>query len=122
MSLVNCGSNTSDNNVPSITVSELNEKYESGEMFFLLDVRTRLEFDAGRLSFADQMIPYDSLSNYLELLPKDKKTNIYCFCRSGRRSGISTTYLKSVGYANVYNVTGGIIAWTEAGFETVSGK
>ena len=29
MSLINCGSNTSDNNVPSISVSELNEKYES---------------------------------------------------------------------------------------------
>lgn len=94
----------------------------SGEEFFLLDVRTQEEFVENRLSFADDQIPYDSLKHYLEKLPKDKNSVIYSFCRSGRRSGISTKYLNSIGYVNALNVEGGIIAWVDAGYETVSGK
>lgn len=107
-------------NMPSITVSELKEKVDDGNDLYLLDVRTEAEFKAGHLPFADKLIPYDSLQFYLDELPQDKETEIYCFCRSGRRSGISTNYLKSIGYENVYNVTGGIIAWNDAGYKIIS--
>ncbi len=91
----------------------------TGEDIFLLDVRTEREFSANRLSFADLRVPHDSLSAYLDQLPQDKDTRIYCFCRSGRRSAVATRYLIDQGYLNVYNVTGGILAWQENGFETV---
>lgn len=114
-----CGNN---NSVSEITVDELAEKVKQNQPIYLLDVRTVREYEAGRLSFANDLIPYDSLSFYEEKLPANKDTAIYCFCRSGRRSGIATEYLKSIGYTNVHNVKGGIIAWQNAGYKIVSGQ
>lgn len=105
-----------------ITVTELAEKVEQNQEFYLLDVRTQREYEAGRLSFTNDLIPYDSLAHYHDKLPADKQTTIYCFCRSGRRSGIAAEYLHSIGYNNVYNVKGGIIAWQNSGFKIVSGQ
>ncbi len=109
--------------VPSITTSELKRLVDSGANFFMLDVRTEAEFSANRLSFAHILIPYDSLEAYLDHLPQDKDSSyIYCFCRTGRRSGIATKYLLSIGYRNVYNVAGGIVDWQRRGWETVSNE
>ena len=116
-----CNSNSNNGPAPEISVNDLLQKSESGVDFYLLDVRTMPELEERRLSFTDDLIPYDSLEFALDRLPEDKSSLIYCFCRSGRRSGIATSYLRSVGYENVYNVTGGIIAWQEAGFEIANG-
>ncbi|MDH4158069.1 MAG: rhodanese-like domain-containing protein [candidate division Zixibacteria bacterium] len=107
---------------PSITVAELHAKVASGADFFLLDVRTGPEFLDERLAFTDLRIPFDSVAGKLDLLPEDKNTVIYSFCRGGRRSAISTNYLRSVGYSHAFNVAGGIMAWKEAGYKTISGQ
>ncbi len=117
----NCGNQELDI-IPHITVKQLFQKEQASEKFYLLDVRYEDEFIEKRLSFTDNLIPYDSLHHYLDKLPPDKNIYIYSFCRSGRRSGITTEFLRSVGYVNAYNVKGGIIAWEEAGFEIKSGK
>ena len=120
---VNCTNNSDQSGeTPTITVEELRRLADFADDFFLLDVRTEPEYIAGRLAFSDLLIPYDSLSAHLDKLPQDKTTTILCFCRTGRRSGISTRYLKSIGYENVYNVTGGIVAWQKMGQEIVKGK
>lgn len=95
---------------------------DSTSNLFLLDVRTSREYARGHLGFADLRIPYDSLDANSELLPKDKTTPIYCFCRTGRRSGIAARHLIEMGYQNVFNVDGGIRAWTAAGYEIVGEK
>ena len=110
-----------DSSVPEISVHQLHQKANGGESFFLLDVRTQEEFETARLEFTDIRIPYDSLDKFLHLVPPDKKTIIYCFCRRGRRSAVATAELISHGYVNVYNVTGGIITWVEAGHSTIDG-
>ncbi len=107
---------------PSITVQQLCRLAESDRDIFVMDVRTEPEFEQLRLAFADIRLPYDSLSGLLGLLPQDTTAEMYCFCRTGRRSAISTDYLRSIGYTNVYNVSGGIAAWRQAGYPTVSGK
>ena len=105
-----------------VTVEELHDLVTSGNDIFLLDVRTQGEFIASRLEFADNCIPYDSLKYRLDDLPADNNTEIYCFCRSGNRSRIASTYLRSQGFKRAYNVTGGILAWKKAGYPVVSGK
>ena len=109
-------------NTPAITVQELKEISGSNRDVIVIDVRTEPEFIESHLSFTDDLIPYDSLKFHMDRIPIDKDAEIYFFCRSGRRSGIATDYLISQGYSNVYNVTGGIIAWSAADFETVSGN
>ena len=104
-----------------ITVQELHAACEAGEEFYLLDVRTVPEYEAGRLSFTDALVPYDQLHLFLDSLPSDRETKIYSFCRSGRRSGITTEFLRAAGYRNARNVKGGIIDWIDAGYEIESG-
>ncbi|MCB0224612.1 MAG: rhodanese-like domain-containing protein, partial [Anaerolineae bacterium] len=36
-------------------------------------------------------------------------------CRSGNRSGQVTDFLRNNGFDNVHNMTGGIVAWENAG-------
>ncbi len=105
-----------------ISVSLLHQMVESNQKLFLLDVRTEPEFDDTRLSFTDLRISYDSLKDALDQLPEDKAIYIYCFCRSGRRSDIAAEILRQNGYINAINVTGGIIAWGDAGYNVVRGS
>ena len=111
-----------NNSIPEITVQQLQQKANNGEQFYLLDVRTLPEFLEAHLSFTDDLIPHDSVPSHLQRLPADKSTPLYAFCRSGNRSGLVTQYLRSIGYTNAFNVSGGIIAWRSAGYETVAGQ
>lgn len=104
-----------------ITVEQLHKVVETGRDIYLLDVRTAREFEIKRLPFADELIPYDSLQYVTDRLPKDKNSEIFLFCRTGRRSRIAFNTLKEMGYNNLHNVRGGIVAWKDAGYETISG-
>lgn len=108
--------------IPAVTVEQLHQKVLAGEDLFLLDVRTIPEYESERLSFTDDLIAYEQVPDSLGQLPEDKSTPIYLFCRSGRRSGIVTQFLREKGYSNAFNVAGGIVAWKAAGYETISGK
>jgi rhodanese-related sulfurtransferase len=107
---------------PAVTVSALHGLLKSGDKYFLLDVRTRAEFDEAHVAVTNALIPYDQLDLFVGRLPEDKKTPIYCICRSGRRSAFSTNFLRSIGYEQAFNVTGGILAWIKAGYPTNSGS
>ena len=120
MTLLNC--NEKNANSDEITIQFLKAEFDAGKDFYLLDVRTLPEYTAGHLSFTDDLIAYDQLAQHLDKIPQDKSTTMYIFCRTSRRSGIATSYLRSIGYPNVYNVLGGIVAWQNAGFEIVSGN
>ncbi len=106
----------------AIDVHELLRLFEKGEARFVLDVRTPEEYSSERLSFADTLIPVDALKTEVGKLPIDKALPIYTFCRAGRRSAVAANFLVSIGYENVYNVTGGILAWKQAGYVTISGE
>jgi rhodanese-related sulfurtransferase len=107
--------------IPGVTVHQLREMALSGRTLYVLDVRTEEEFLAERISLVSDNISHDCISSNWARLPKDASTEIYTFCRAGRRSLLAAHYLKSIGYQRVYNVEGGIIAWKSAGFETISG-
>lgn len=126
MSLLNCSnegdrkSSENTSTTPAITVEKLHQDHDNGVPFYLLDVRTQPEYNESHIGFANELIPYDSLEFHQNELPQNKDTLLYVYCRTGRRSGIATDYLRSIGYTNVHNVTGGITAWKEVGYETVA--
>jgi len=53
----------------------------------------------------------------IDEVPKKK---VLVYCRTGRRSGTAGTMLVNAGYPQVYNMIGGITAWTDAGYSVVS--
>ncbi|MCR8966101.1 MBL fold metallo-hydrolase [Brevibacillus halotolerans] len=83
----------------------------------LIDVRNSSEWLEGHLPHAVH-IPLGSLHKRLDEIPKDKP--ILVQCRSGARSAIAVSLLESKGFENLINLEGGILAWNQAGLETVS--
>ena len=51
----------------------------------------------------------------LDKLPADKNAKIILYCRSGRMSAIAAETMVRLGYTNVWNTEGGMIAWETLG-------
>ena len=96
--------------VPSITVLELVEKQRSEEEFLLLDVRQPEE-----LSIADiggTLIPMDELGPRFDEVAPFKNKDVVVMCRTGARSAMVVQWLQQQGFERVYNLDGGIAAWS----------
>ena len=97
-----------ENKVPEITVRELKAKMENGGMN-ILDVREPYEYEIANLGAP--LIPLGELPQRYEELDRDQPLAIHC--RSGARSANAVKLLQERGFENVYNVEGGILAWSE---------
>ncbi|MGE3726715.1 MAG: rhodanese-like domain-containing protein [Candidatus Sericytochromatia bacterium] len=86
--------------------------------WLILDVRTPEEFAQGRLKNATLMNFYDpDFKTKLEDMNRHQPTILYC--RSGNRSGKALEIMRELGFKNVYEVRGGILAWQASGFPVV---
>ena len=80
---------------------------------YLLDVREPDEYAAGHIP-GITLIPMGEVAARLSELPRDKE--IIVTCRTGNRSSQVADLLREQGFTNVHNMTGGIVAWEEAGY------
>jgi adenylyltransferase/sulfurtransferase len=99
----------SDGAVPSVTVQELKRKMDTGESLTLVDVREPWEYDIAQIA-GSKLIPLGELEERLAELPRDGI--LVMQCHSGGRSEVGTRLLQEAGFANVYNLEGGIEAWS----------
>lgn len=97
-----------------INVEQLTRMMEDKDTIL---VNTHIPF-AGDLPDTDLSIPYNQIEQYLDKLP-DKDAPIVLYCRSGSMSTSAAKELAALGYANVYELDGGMNAWTDAGHELV---
>lgn len=68
----------------------------------------------GEIENTDLFISYNALEALKAALP-DKAAPIILYCRSGRMSDIAAHALVDEGYTQVWDVTGGMNAWTSSG-------
>jgi rhodanese-related sulfurtransferase len=88
------------------------------ETVTLLDFRTPDEFASGHLDQAAMIDFYEpDFQSKLSALDRTKKYLVYC--RSGNRSGKATAMMRELGFADVADLDGGILAWESAGKPTV---
>jgi rhodanese-related sulfurtransferase len=98
-----------------ITPDELNSMLKNKDFVFI-NVHIPLE---GDIADTDLSILYDQITDPINLaqLPADKNAKIVLYCRSGRMSQIATEALVKLGYTNIWDLTGGMVDWEQAGYE-----
>lgn len=80
--------------------------------FVLVNVHVPYE---GEIDGTDTFLPYDQVANRLSELPAAKDARVLVYCRSGRMSIEAARTLVRLGYTNVLELDGGMIAWEQAG-------
>lgn len=91
---------------------------DPGSGAVVVDVRERDEFAMLRVPGA-VLVPMSELAEGLDRVPRDRP--LLVMCASGKRSLIVAQHLMRNGFADVANVTGGIVAWRDAGLPVSSG-
>jgi sulfur-carrier protein adenylyltransferase/sulfurtransferase len=99
-----------DDGISEISVQELKGKMDAREAFELIDVREPFEFEIARINGA-KLIPLGEISERTNELNREQTLIVHC--HSGRRSAQAVRLLKQRGFTKVYNLEGGIDAWSD---------
>lgn len=84
------------------------------ETALLLDVRTKVEFEAGHIPNAIN-IPVDEIRDRMQEIPTNRP--IYIYCEAGLRGYLAQRILRQTGYETVANLSGGYVSWKAANQE-----
>ena len=93
----------------NLTPRELVEKLERGEAPVLLDVREQWEYERARIR-GSQLVPLADLQDRLHGLDPGAETVV--ICHHGLRSAHATRFMDRSGFVNVYNLEGGLDAYS----------
>lgn len=91
-----------------ITVKELKALADLKQPYTLIDVREPHEYEFANLG--GKLIPLGQVLDRKAEIPVDGLVVVQC--RSGKRSRDAIEALKPLGYKNLVNLEGGILAWS----------
>ena len=100
-----------------VSVNELRSMLAKKDFVF---VNVHIPYE-GDIANTNLSIAYNEIDQHLEQLPANKDAKIVLYCRSGHMSSIAAETLVGLGYTNVWNLKGGMIAWEQAGLP-IEGK
>lgn len=92
-----------------ISLEEYTSK-ESDENVFVIDVRTPEEVSQGFIKGADYFFNVNGGKFEEQLKDLDKEASYIVYCRSGMRSNNAQGIMKILGFTQVYDLKGGILA------------
>src|SRR3990170_3429441 len=95
--------------IPEITSRELKARLDRGDDLFILDVRETHEYQICNLQ--GHLIPLGELTRRVHEL--DSSREIVAHCRSGKRSADAVQFLLQAGFRKIWNLKGGILAWSD---------
>ena len=97
--------------VPEISASELKVRLDRGDAITIIDVREPHEWDIASLShYGARLIPLGSLQSRLPEV--NLGGDVVVHCKSGARSAKALQQLRAAGLTRVWNLRGGILAWS----------
>jgi adenylyltransferase/sulfurtransferase len=96
--------------MPTVSVAELKRKLDARENFQLVDVREPMEYELANIDGA-KLIPLGELPERLNELDRERLTIVHC--HSGQRSAQAVRIMREAGFANVFNLEGGIARWSD---------
>ena len=97
------------NGIPEITAREMKARLDRGDNLFILDVREPHEFQICNLQ--GHLIPLGQLPQRVKEL--DSSREIVVHCRSGKRSAEAIMFLQQAGFRKLWNLKGGVLAWSD---------
>ena len=98
----------------TVSVNEFEKKLSTTNGAQLIDVRTPEEYADGHLNGAVNInVNDDSFDTQVAKLDKSKTVMVYC--GSGKRSANASGKLHDLGFTEIYDLDGGITAWSAAG-------
>lgn len=101
--------------VQQVDATQFNSLMESSPEKIVMDVRTDGEVAAGVIPNATQIDL--SRNDFRESISKlDKSKPVFVYCAVGGRSSMASEVLEEAGFTKIYNLTGGVNAWQQAGF------
>jgi len=100
-----------------ISPAELSAMLAGGERDFLL-VNVHIPY-IGEIKGTDAFIPYNEIAERMPGIAPSREKKIVLYCQSGSMSAAAARDLVSLGYENVLNLSGGMIAWERSGFPLV---
>ena len=95
--------------VPAIGPRELKRRLDAGDDVFVLDVREPHEYKLCHIG--GTLIPLGELAARVHEL--DSSRDIVVYCRTGVRSAQAVGFLQDAGFDKVWNLAGGIHAWSD---------
>ncbi len=95
--------------VTQISAKALYKKLEENFKPFLLDVRESHEFEYAHIE-GSQLIQMNQVSNQMSSL--NATADCVVICHHGIRSQHVADFLDQSGFTNIYNLQGGIEAWS----------
>ncbi|MGH7502430.1 MAG: molybdopterin-synthase adenylyltransferase MoeB [Longimicrobiales bacterium] len=99
-------------NVPQITATELKLRLDRGDRVVVVDVREPHEWEICNLEpQGARLIPLGSLPEHMNEL--SSADDIVLHCRSGGRSARALRQLRDAGFRRLWNLEGGILAWSD---------
>ncbi|TKS56421.1 rhodanese-like domain-containing protein [Mesohalobacter halotolerans] len=99
-------------NVKNITAASLKQFINSHTKLKLIDVRSTAEHNRQNIKGSINIDVFDS--NFEDLCETKVNINepVLLYCRSGQRSMTAARKLEKMGYKDIYNLKGGMIAWS----------
>lgn len=95
-----------------ITPLELKARLDAGEKIHLVDVRELHEHE--EFNIGGILLPVGKImSMETEPIEDLKNEEVVFYCRSGGRSAQACMFAETLGFDNVTNLTGGMLAWKE---------
>jgi len=97
--------------LPQLTPASLKHVFEKYGNHVVLDVRTDAEWESGHIEGAIHLPLPQLVAQGIDL---DRQRHITTICRSGYRSNVAGSVLKSQGYEHVFSLIGGMTGWQAA--------
>ncbi|WP_136796505.1 MULTISPECIES: rhodanese-like domain-containing protein [Desulfosediminicola] len=103
--------------IKSVDSATLKTWIDTGEKeFVLLDVREPGEVTAGQIEADETLaIPRGMVEFQFARKVADLEKDVVVYCLKGSRGALATEALQNLGYKNVHNLEGGLLAWINAG-------
>jgi rhodanese-related sulfurtransferase len=96
--------------VKELSPREFLDRRAAGSVPTLLDVRENWELDLAPVPCEVVHIPMGEISHRIGELDSQRETVV--ICRSGARSAQVARFLETEGFSSVFNLAGGILAWS----------